>query len=154
VTPPDQTLSTADLELIKAARQVAVNSYSRYSHFPVGAAIRLRCGTVVVGTNVETGSYGGTICAERSALTAARSSHGAKLAIESLAVVGTRRGVRSCPPCPICRNMMSELMPRDARVLFRNEGNWTVATVADLVPFPFELEPKRARRSARTPELR
>lgn len=133
-------LSAADRELIEAARLAARNTYSPYSHFPVGAAIRLRSGEIVIGTNVETASYGGAICAERSALTAARTLHGEAMEVESIAVVATAPGLRSCPPCPICRNMINELMPRDARVLFLYEGTWTAKTVAELVPFPFELE--------------
>jgi cytidine deaminase len=142
VTSTAGALSNADRELINAARDAANNSYSRYSKFPVGAALRLRTGEIIAGTNVETGSYGGTICAERAALCAARSTIGAKLDIESLAVVATSERQLSCPPCAICRNMIDELMRRDARVLFLYQGRWIAKTVAQLVPFPFELLPE------------
>lgn len=143
MTTETGTIGESDRELVDAARAAARNTYSPYSHFPVGAALRLRDGGIVTGVNVETGSYGGTICAERSALVAARSLHGEALDIEAIAAVGTAPGVRSCPPCPICRNMIAELMPRDARVVFLFEGRWIATTVADLVPYPFELDPVR-----------
>ncbi|MGI8847024.1 MAG: cytidine deaminase [Candidatus Dormibacteria bacterium] len=143
------SLSAADHQLIAAARAAAAHSYSPYSHFQVGSALRLRAGEVVTGTNVETASYGGTICAERSALTRACTDHGDALSIASLAVVATAPGLASCPPCAICRNMMDELMPRDARVVFLFEGEWVTRTVAELVPFPFQFStPSSANPSA------
>ena len=58
-------------DLIRAAINVRAHSYAPYSHFHVGAAIRLRDGRTVVGTNVENASYGLAICAERSAVVSA-----------------------------------------------------------------------------------
>ena len=59
----------ASLELlVKKAREVIENSYSPYSKFKVGAAIQLKNGQIIVGTNIENASYGLTNCAERSAL--------------------------------------------------------------------------------------
>ncbi|KAK6028273.1 cytidine and deoxycytidylate deaminase zinc-binding region, partial [Ostertagia ostertagi] len=42
-----------------------------YSKFPVGAALLTDDDTVILGVNCENASYGGAICAERSALTSA-----------------------------------------------------------------------------------
>jgi homotetrameric cytidine deaminase len=145
MTPPVATLSAADRGLVDAARTAAGNSYSPFSHFPVGAALRLASEEIVTGTNVETASYGGTVCAERSALVAARSLKGQDLEIDSLAVVGTAPHLRSCPPCAICRNMIDELMSPDARVLFLFESVWTARSVKELVPFPFALDRTPAR---------
>ena len=63
--------STGPLEkgleaLMELAREVASRSYSPYSNFRVGAALRLTNGEIVTGTNVENVSYGLTICAERA----------------------------------------------------------------------------------------
>ena len=41
------------------------NSYSPYSNFRVGAAILLKDGTIIKGTNIENASYGMSMCAER-----------------------------------------------------------------------------------------
>lgn len=47
----------ASLELlVKKAREVIENSYSPYSKFKVGAAIQLKNGQIIVGTNIENAS--------------------------------------------------------------------------------------------------
>src|ERR1017187_8495442 len=58
-------------DLFKQASEAALHSYSPYSRFRVGAALKLTNGAVVTGTNVENVSYGLPICAERSALVSA-----------------------------------------------------------------------------------
>lgn len=44
-------LKEADRELVEAARQATANSYSPYSHFSVGAALRLSDGEIIIGAN-------------------------------------------------------------------------------------------------------
>ena len=60
-----------DQELIDAARQAAQHSYSPYSKFPVGAALRFADGSIVTGTNIENASYGLALCAETVAVSKA-----------------------------------------------------------------------------------
>src|SRR5207245_2309222 len=57
--------------LIKRAREVALRAYAPYSNFRVGAVVTDSSGTVYVGCNVESASYGLSMCAERSAIFAA-----------------------------------------------------------------------------------
>ena len=76
----DGVLSEALEGLMERAREAAQQSYSPYSGFKVGAALRLTNGEVVTGTNVENVSYGLTICAERSALVRAVARFGPKFA--------------------------------------------------------------------------
>ena len=55
-----------ELELWHLADAARARSYTPYSHFTVGAALRSTDGEIVTGGNVENASYGMTICAERS----------------------------------------------------------------------------------------
>ena len=57
--------------MVPGAREVARRAYAPYSHFRVGAAVRDARGTIYVGCNVESASYGLTVCAERNAIFAA-----------------------------------------------------------------------------------
>ena len=61
-------LDARDAELIDAAMRATETSYSPYSHFEVGAAIRLESGEIVMGSNQENASYPVGCCAERTAL--------------------------------------------------------------------------------------
>ena len=65
------TIDTDVQSLIEAARAARANAYAPYSRFPVGAAVRLSDGEVVVGANFENASFGLSLCAETVALAAA-----------------------------------------------------------------------------------
>ena len=92
------SLSQASLDdLLREATRAAEKSYSPYSGFKVGAALRLADGSVVIGTNVENVSFGLTICAERAALVRAVSEYGPGIRIAAIAVANLN-GAAS-PPC-------------------------------------------------------
>src|ERR1039457_4324131 len=88
-------------DLMDQARQAALHSYSPYSHFKVGAAVRLTTGEIVTGTNVENTSLGLTICAERSAVVRAISQYGPEIRIDAVAVANLNDA--ASPPCGACR---------------------------------------------------
>src|SRR5271155_2500258 len=99
-------LGQPELEkLLEVAGQAAENSYSPYSGFRVGAALRLSNGETVTGTNVENVSYGLTICAERSALVRAVSQFGPKIRVEAVAVANLNNA--ASPPCGACRQLLA-----------------------------------------------
>ena len=58
-------------KLCQAAVDIRKNCYAPYSHFNVGAAVRLADGTIVKGANQENAAYPSGLCAERTALFAA-----------------------------------------------------------------------------------
>src|SRR5580658_10795020 len=110
-------LTEGELDLLfKAAQRVAGNSYSPYSGFRVGAALRLSNGEIVTGTNVENVSYGLTICAERSALVRAVAQFGPGIRIEAVAVANLNDA--ASPPCGACRQVLAEFIEPGAPVLF------------------------------------
>ena len=119
-------------ELIAAARAAAGNSYSPYSNFRVGCALRCRNGEIITGANVENRSYGLTICAERSAIVAAISK--GHLEFVEIAIVGLDANY-PLPPCGACRQVISEFLPDTATVYFSGADERIVnRTVGELLP--------------------
>lgn len=95
-----------DDDLIAAAREAATHSYSPYSNFAVGAALRFADGRVVTGANVENASYGLALCAETVAVGKAMAD-GIRGGLEAVAVTGP--GIDVITPCGRCRQVLNEL---------------------------------------------
>ena len=108
-------LSDSDRALIADACRAARQSYAPYSHFHVGAALRLSDGSVVCGSNQENAAYPSGLCAERTALFAAGASHPGT-PVEVLAIAACNdEGLftpQPTPPCGACRQVMLETETR------------------------------------------
>ena len=126
--------------LLEEARRAAENSYSPYSKFCVGAALRLANGETVTGTNVENASFGLTICAERSALVSAVSRFGPAVRIEAIAV--TNLNGAASAPCGACRQVLAEFILPEATVVFPAADGLRVMPFAQLFPMTFEMKLK------------
>jgi len=138
---PMNANESTELEyLMEKAREAAQNSYSPYSRFKVGAALRLTNGEVVTGTNVENVSFGLTICAERSALVSAVSRFGPEIRIEAVAV--TNLNEKASPPCGACRQMLAEFIVPDAPVMFPSADGMRTMAFSELLPMAFEMKLK------------
>ena len=131
---PDPALE----ELLKEARQAAQHSYSPYSGFRVGAALRLTNGETVTGTNVENVSYSLTLCAERAALVQAVSRFGPAIRIEAAAVANLNNA--ASPPCGACRQVLAEFILPDAPVIFPVAGGVRVMPFSELLPLAFDMK--------------
>lgn len=125
-----------DKELIEAARDVRENAYAPFSKFKVGSAIETDDGEIVAGCNVESASYGLTVCAERVAIWKAISQ--GKTKIKKIAVVADTEDLT--PPCGVCRQIIWEF-GGDIPVVFANLGG-KVETVQmrDLLPRAFDTK--------------
>jgi cytidine deaminase len=94
-----------DLEpLIAAAVLARTHAYAPYSRYRVGAALLTGKGRVYSGCNVESSSFGATLCAERSAV-AVMVAAGDR---DPVACVVVTAGPRPASPCGICRQVLSE----------------------------------------------
>ena len=103
-----------------AAADVAARAYMPYSGFPVGAAGLVDDGRVVVGCNVENASYGLTLCAECSLVSALHGSGGGRL----VAVAVTDPEGHDLAPCGRCRQLLWEAGGADLLVNERPMGEW------------------------------
>lgn len=121
--------------LFEAAKKAQKNSYSPYSHARIGAAILDSNGQIFNGCNVENASYGGTICAERTAILKAI-SEGARMPITHVLVVSSTE--EAWPPCGLCRQVLSEFASADALVFIANDRK-VVQEIGfqELMPFAF-----------------
>lgn len=121
-----------DKTLIQQAIQASKHSYSPYSKYPVGAALRTTDGTIFTGCNVENASYPASICAERTALVKAVSE--GYQAFEALVVITDNGG----SPCGVCRQMLYEFAP-DLRVIVADKHGDVKyeITLSDLLPHGF-----------------
>lgn len=124
-----------ETELYNLAIAAKENSYSPYSKFRVGAAIKLNDGNYIQGSNIENASFGATNCAERSALFAAYSQGYKKDDIIGLAVTSDMDDPVS--PCCICRQVMLELINNDCPVYMIGTDKVIETTVDELVPYQF-----------------
>ena len=136
-------LPAADQELLKHAMEVAAGAYAPYSKFHVGAALQLRAGNVVVGSNQENASFPAGICAERTAVHAAMATDPEGV-VETIAVVVPQvHGDRPVSPCGICRQALLEQEVRQQapmRVLMGIADGpvFELASAKDLLPLHFD----------------
>lgn len=125
--------------LLAKAAEARKNSYSPYSEFRVGAALLAADGTVYTGCNVENASFGATICAERTAMLKAVSE--GKRSFTAIAVAGGKTGRepdRSCAPCGMCRQFLSEFVDGSFLVITGNpDTGFDVRTFAEYLPYGF-----------------
>ncbi|MBX9898270.1 MAG: cytidine deaminase [Qipengyuania sp.] len=127
----------ADDALIAAARAAARNSYSPYSNFAVGAALRFADGSVATGANVENASYGLALCAETVAVGKAMAD-GIRGGLEKVAVTGP--GDEVITPCGRCRQVLNELAQlggTDPEVLCVAANEVRRVKLSELLPHAF-----------------
>lgn len=128
-----------DLELVELAIEARELSYSPYSHFAVGAVVLCKDGTVYKGANVENAAYPLSMCAERTAIYHAMMEGKKKEDFEAIAVVCDTK--RPGSPCGSCRQVISELMPEDVRIVLGNlRKDIKVSSIDELLPYAFSEE--------------
>ena len=124
-------------QLCDMAVAMLERSYVPYSHFPVGAALLCKDGTVFTGCNVENAAYGATICAERTAMVKAVSE--GHRDFDTIVIAG--RSEDYCVPCGTCRQVMMEFCdPETFRIILAiDKEHYDIYTLKDLLPLGFGL---------------
>ncbi|MCL4538671.1 MAG: cytidine deaminase [Bacteroidetes bacterium] len=126
-------MTTSESALITAAREARNKSKAKFSHFRVGAALEARNGDIYSAFNVESSSYGLSMCAERiavwKAITAGESE------FSRIAIVSDAEDF--CTPCGACRQVLYELAG-DIRVYMTDsKGNLKAEMLSSLLPDAF-----------------
>lgn len=123
-------------QLISAAEAMLGRSYAPYSNYHVGAAILGKNGKVYTGCNIESASYGATICAERCAISQAVADGCREF--EAVAVICS--GDAYSTPCGICRQLIYEF-GKDIRILCaKTPEDYKEFTISQLLPLGFGPE--------------
>ena len=139
-------LSNEEQRLIELAKKATDNSYSPYSHFRVGAAIRLDDGTEIIGANQENAAFPVTLCAERTALFSAQAQHPERSVVQLAIAARNEEGFTSSPiaPCGSCRQVILEIENRYSQpiriYLYGTEGVYVIDSIKDILPLNFDSE--------------
>ena len=133
-------------ELIEYARKSALNAYAPYSGFRVGAAVRLKSGKIITGTNVENAAFPSGICAERNALANSVSNNpgDVPVAIAIAAMKGDSYTDEPVTPCGNCRQVLAEEEMKNGTpvklILSGSKKTFIIESSRDLLPLQFNLK--------------
>ena len=127
-------------ELVMEALKARKQSYCPYSGFAVGAALLCEDGTVFHGCNIENAAYSAPNCAERTAIFRAVSE--GNMRFRAIAIVGGPKENAPgdfCPPCGVCRQVMTEFCdPETFRIVLMNgAGEIREYLLKELLPLGF-----------------
>ena len=121
-------------ELIEIAKQARLHSIAPFSDFLVGAAVRTAEGKIFVGCNIESASYGLTVCGERVAIWKALSE--GERDFTELAIVADTESLT--PPCGTCRQIIWEFCKNATIVLSNLHGQTQQCSIKELLPRAFD----------------
>ena len=137
-------MSPADQELVAAAHEARKGSYSPYSNFQVGAALRLENGLIIKGANQENAAYPSGLCAERTAMFWASANY-PDVPFDTLAIAAADHGVvcdLPASPCGSCRQVMAEYQKKYGKplkiILVGDKLIKKFNCVDDVLPFIFD----------------
>lgn len=124
--------------LLSLARDTARNAHCQFSHFHVGAAI-VAGGKVFMGVNIESTSYGLTLCAERSAIASAVTAQAGPITQIAIACIDAPSDapLHDRMPCGACRQWIADFAPHATIYIDGSDHDFTIA---DLLPFAFTLQ--------------
>jgi len=120
--------------LIRIATEARSCSLAPFSNFLVGAALRTEAGKVFTGCNIESASYGLTVCAERVAIWKALSECERDFT-DLVIVVDTEQ---LTPPCGTCRQIIWEYCKHAKITLANLRGQREEVDIGHLLPKAFD----------------
>lgn len=147
-----EELNKSDRDLMEQATLASESSYSPYSSFSVGAAVRLANGEIITGNNQENAAYPSGLCAERVALFYAQARF-PDVPVETIAIYASSSEFkldRPVTPCGSCRQVMAEYETRHKskiRVIMGGDHGHiqVIEGIESLLPLMFMLEKLKKR---------
>jgi cytidine deaminase len=141
----ETSLNNDDQTLLYQAREATKRAYAPYSHFFVGAALRLSNGEIICGNNQENAAYPSGLCAERVAMFYAGSQYPG-IAIESIAITASseihdvNNPVMSCGGCLQAMLEYENKQHAPIRVIMQGEKGpvYIANDLSQLIPFRFQ----------------
>ena len=137
-------LTAEERSLVELAQEGTNRSYSPYSHFHVGAALKLQNGVTFIGCNQENAAFPSGICAERSALFAAGAQYPDQPVVMLAIAARNEEGVfteHPVSPCGPCRQVLIETETRfhhPVRILLYGQRCiYVVDSIKQLMPLSF-----------------
>jgi cytidine deaminase len=127
--------------LAQKAVEAKKNALPTYSNFFVGAALLTEDEKIYTGVNVESSSYGLTICAERNAVFKAISEGERKF--KAIAVACDSKDF--CSPCGACRQVIWDLCGNIDLIMTNDKNEIKVMKMSELLPFAFSDEKLKSR---------
>lgn len=142
-----EELPVQDRQLLAKAITAASTSYSPYSSFRVGAAVRLDNGEIITASNQENAAYPSGLCAERVALFYAQANY-PESSVTGIAIYAESAEFtieRPVTPCGSCRQVMAEHEYRHGQkmriIMGSSKGNVSVVEgIESLLPMQFVME--------------
>ena len=137
-------MNPEDRELAAEAIKAMQGAYAPYSHFHVGAAVRMSNGQIVRGANQENAAFPSGLCAERTAMFAAGARYPDK-DMQSIALAGGvmgRLGSQPATPCGACRQVMAQYQAKSGKpmsvIMISADKVWRFEKVDDILPLIFD----------------
>ncbi len=131
-----ENLMTTYFEKLKALQQ---HAYAPYSNYQVASILVTEGGDEYPGVNVENASFGGTVCAERSAFFSAISQVGQGKYRALHLMAGDSMSFAT--PCGICRQVISELVDSGFEIIVYNAAGASESyRIEDLLPHAFSKQ--------------
>ena len=138
-----EEMNPEDRELAAEAIKAMEGAYAPYSHFHVGAAVRMSNGQIVRGANQENAAFPSGLCAERTAIFAAGARYPDKdmLSIALAGGVMGRLGSQPATPCGACRQVMAQYQAKSGKpmsvIMISADKVWKFEKVDDILPLIF-----------------
>lgn len=121
-------------KLVATAAAVRERAHAPFSNFKVGAAVQTAGGEIFAGCNIESASFGLTVCAERVAIWKAVSEGETEFA--RIAVVVDTEELT--PPCGVCRQIIWEFCGDVPVTLANLDGKNETVPMRELLPRAFD----------------